>query len=150
MDEISSIEGILTSFRNQIADKKIEDYSSLFYAINEYMKNKRKRDFHNIPTFLIELDNTLEDISEHLKKKKDLIRDNNLVTLIATASNLGTSLSVMSNYTMLSTDPNFFERVSNLKDQINKISEAMTSILIAIGVSGYRLSQDPSILQFFS
>ena len=142
---VDTIEDILAEFRDEIDTKTIEDYSALFLTLKKYLDKKRKRDFRKIPDFLLELDTTLEDIVEHLGRKRSIIKDQNVVRLIKAASNLGTSISVMSDDTMMSTDPVFFDRVLSLKEQIRKISKAMNSIMIILGTSDYVIAQSNTL-----
>lgn len=134
-DEIKKIEDVLSDFSDKIDKKNVKDYSKLFSDLSAYMNKKRKRDFRKAPEFLIQLDDTLEDITEYLKKNKSIIKDRDVLTLINKASNLGTSLSTMSDDTMISMDPVFFERVVALKEHIQKISKAMQNIIIIVSVS---------------
>ena len=72
---VDSIEDILIDFRKQIRTQSVEDYSTLFLTLTTYLDRKRKRDFHKIPDFLLELDTTLEDITEYLRKNRRIIKD---------------------------------------------------------------------------
>lgn len=150
MSDIKSIEDLLIDFRENISGKTIEDYSALFLSLDQYLVNKRKRDIRTIPGFLLELDNTLEDIDKHLKSNNDIITNQDILDLIKSASNFSASLSSMTNVTMMSTDPKFFERVSILKNKITKISDEMNLVITLLGTNEYVLKQTSLFLSLIN
>jgi len=142
---VDSIVDVLSEFRDDIDQKTIEDYSTLFLMLTKYMEKKRKREFHKMPDFFLELDTTLEDITDYLKNQKNLIKDKNTLSLMSEASNLGSSLSVMFDDSMMSTDPVFFERILLLKEKIKKISKSMSAIILMLGSNEYMLNQSGNL-----